>query len=255
MTASKSRTVTTHEIFNINSLNRKETLAILNDICIITAVQEEYIDKIHEVQEVIDTVNQTVKMIEMRSFWLDVPVQIGIWFTNFCICIFGRVNIIVVVVLVVITVLVIKYPLKTLFKNLANNKNREEAETYLNQEMPQLQKELKERMCDLEQFNQTPEVAWAQEIIAPDIFSTDIVLKLIEYIESHRADSLKEALNKLDSDVHTYYMETMQDRIAEFSQQTAEEATKQTAFAQQTEKNAFKVANNTERIYRILKKM
>ncbi len=93
-------------------------------------------------------------------------------------------------------------------------------------------------MADLKSLNMSEQMKWGAEVVGEDMLDTEAIDILIGYIKSRRADNIKEAVNKFDLDGHHQRMEIMQQEIDEATQIQAEEAVKQTAYAEQTAKNA-----------------
>lgn len=101
-----------------------------------------------------------------------------------------------------------------------------------------------------------PSVAWAKDIVTPEIFEMGAVQELLRLVENRRADTLKEALNLFDSNQYRARMESMQEDMLANSDVAAAEAAKQTLLLKQTEKSARETAAaskrtavNTRRIY------
>ena len=124
-----------------------------------------------------------------------------------------------------------------------NSKKRQlEAEAYLAQKLPPLQNQIKANQGLIEDILTSPQAKWAEDIIGKDLFYTEAIDELISYVKSRRADTLKEALNKYDSTQHINRMEEMQRSIQNAAELTAEEAIKQTEYAEETSKHARRAA-------------
>ena len=88
----------------------------------------------------------------------------------------------------------------------------------------------------------SPMIQWAYDVIGEDMFDIDSIQMLYNIIKSRRADTLKEALNKLDDEFHKARMEQMQQDIKNAAEKTATEAAKQTAHLKEVEQSAKETA-------------
>lgn len=113
------------------------------------------------------------------------------------------------------------------------------ADEYEINHLKPLETKFDEKVQEREALLKSGKIQWAKEIIGEDMFFSDIISALYDLIISRRADSLKEALNKFDDELHKQQMEQMQRSIQE-------EAIKQTAKIGQIASNTRQVAANTE---------
>lgn len=148
------------------------------------------------------------------------------------------------------------------FDKLKNKDKREKmAIAYLEEKLPPIQNEIIDNQLLIDRIMVSKEVEWARDIVGTDMFYSDGVDELISYVQSRRADTLKEALNKYDSSQHVNKMEEMQRSIQNAVELTAQEAVKQTAYAKATEENSHRAATaaqasayHTRQIYKNIKK-
>lgn len=83
-----------------------------------------------------------------------------------------------------------------------------------------LEKQLTSVNTSLNRLAEKGQVAWAIDIVGEDMFDAESVNILYQIIDSRRANTLKEALNKYDEEMYRRNMQAMQ--LA--AQQAAEEA-------------------------------
>ena len=92
-----------------------------------------------------------------------------------------------------------------------------------------LQDILRAQKDELQAFLESDYAVWANEALPERYLLPTCIRSIIDYVESRRADTLKEALNLYEEEIHRRKMETMQEQIVESTRKASEEANKQTA--------------------------
>ena len=116
-----------------------------------------------------------------------------------------------------------------LFINLLNQaftpkSNKALADQYRKKYVIPAQEEQKELEAELAIYLQSEEISWAKNALHEKYLDLNVINQLLEYLNSGRADSLKEALNLYEEVAHRERMETMQASILTAAQQTATES-------------------------------
>lgn len=109
--------------------------------------------------------------------------------------------------------------------------NNEKADTYIREHVVPLQMRLDENLKYREAWINSGKYEWVVDIVGKDLFYSNSIKCLYDLVQSRRADSLKEALNKYDDMLHKARMEEMQQAIQNAAEVAASEAKKQTAEA------------------------
>lgn len=120
--------------------------------------------------------------------------------------------------------------------------NNQKADQYMLEHVVPLQEQLEICMQEKDKLSQSGKLAWAIDIVGKDLFNSECIFDLQDLIRSRRADTLKEALNKYDDELHKRHMEEMQSAIQNASEVAAEEAVKQTARMKSIDKNTRQAA-------------
>jgi len=134
------------------------------------------------------------------------------------------------------------------------------AEMYRVQKLVPLEQQLQALKNELNVYLCSGEVQWLKEALNNKYLNKNIIKMLIEFVDSGRADSLKEALNLYEEVAHRERMETMQSSILAASQLSAEntaitaQATALTAYSAARSANANEqAASDINRIRRSIR--
>lgn len=96
-----------------------------------------------------------------------------------------------------------------------NKKKKQKAQEYLETELPKQQKIIQQKKDELEALVNSEQAAILVETIPEDYASVDAVSSFILYIKNQRADSLKEAINLYEEELHRQQMiEMQQEQLA-----------------------------------------
>ncbi|MCD8117936.1 MAG: ribosomal protein L7/L12 [Lachnospiraceae bacterium] len=128
-------------------------------------------------------------------------------------------------------------------KKKHQEENNAKADDYYREHVEPLREQM-ERLCDeREDCLHNGRYDWALSIVGKDFFYSSCIDDLYKLVESHRADSLKEALNQYDDALYKARMEEMQASIQNASEISAAEAVKQTAYDKEIAKSSRQAAN------------
>lgn len=248
---------------SLNSLDRVESVNVLKDVYELTTIHESLLQERESVQaEILEISNNASKMREAIPFW-ELFVRIGVYLIAVIVAFKIALNsLIVFAVFILAAFFINKFITGNVIQNIVAEKNNAHADAYLNDNLPEVQQCLFELEEELNYFLTSDEVEWGMNLVGEELFFSECVKELINYIETHRCDSIKEALNKYDVVNHEKRMEGMQRHIESATQIQAEEAVKQTKYARKTARNttvsavaSVVTANNTRKINKNVKKI
>ena len=226
---------------SVSSLDRRSLLTVLDNIKEITLKIDNYYDQIVECSNDIDKAKKHAESIRNEvSRWVYITsIIITIALCIIFSCFMAYLG---PIVGIPCGILIHKNLIKSIDK-MKNQKNRDaRADKYLSDNLPQLQAKIAEANEGIAAVDASPEGNWAVDIVGSDLFNSESISELIEIVRSRRADTLKEALNKYDSEKHTNRMEEIQRAIQNASELAAIESVKQTAYAKETAESTHQAA-------------
>lgn len=142
------------------------------------------------------------------------------------------------------------------------DENEANAQKYIAEHVGPLEAKLDKIRDEITELNNSGRIEWAIDIVGEDMFISECIDELYNFIKGRRADNLKEALNLYDNTKYRERMEEMQHAIKNASEISAIETAKQTSQMQQIEKNTHEAATaakataaTTYGAYRNLKKI
>lgn len=107
--------------------------------------------------------------------------------------------------------------------HLSSSKTQKDlADEYRMQNLPPLEEQLKVLKDRRDKYYHSGEVQWMEQSLNAKYVKPDVIKMLAEYVDSGRADNLKEALNLYEEVAHRERMETMQSSILDAAQASAE---------------------------------
>lgn len=227
----------------VGNLQRNDLLQVLNEIKAITDKLDRCFDSIFNAKSQIEKANKEADSIrKARSGWVgivDVVLLLIIFIFSFTL---GENFYLMIILGIVFVVLIHKQLLAELDDTLFLAKKESKAKAYLDSIVPNNEEIIRKSQSEIQHISESDEGRWAIDIVGKELFNSEAIALLIDIVNSRRADTLKEALNKYDSMQHSLRMEQMQAAIQNASELTAEESAKQTAYAQQIEKNTHEAA-------------
>lgn len=100
---------------------------------------------------------------------------------------------------------------------------------------------LDRQLQEINAYLNTEECQWASKALPQNYFTYSTIQSIIQYLQSCRAETLKEALNLYEEEIHRQRMEDMQQQIVQSTAQTANEVNKQSSLLSDLQRTA----NNT----------
>lgn len=226
---------------SVSNLDRQSTMAVLKEVEKIIKESEEYDIEIavlsrtlREQRDILNDIrynvsNGTKKIILIGTI---IGAVIGTFILP----------VVMTIVLAIIVRVIMNLTVKKLDLKLHDKENKKNAEIYENEHLIPLQKRFDEVYEVRNAFIQGEKLRWAEAVVGKDMLYTACINQLYELVKTHRADSLKEALNKYDDVTHKMNMEEMQAAIQNATEIAVVESVKQTAQLEQIEKNTHKAA-------------
>ena len=136
--------------------------------------------------------------------------------------------VVIIVILLLVTVCS-GYLLKVLYEHLHSDELEKLRQSFAKKNIIPLQDILRAQKDELQAFLESDYAVWANEALPERYLLPTCIRSIIDYVESRRADTLKEALNLYEEEIHRRKMETMQAQIVESTRKASEEANKQTS--------------------------
>lgn len=237
-------------ISELASLDRQETLDVLEEIEDIVTQFERYNNDIKVLTEEIKKEQGEAESLVRATtgarirFWIIVILAGTIIMPVILTIIFG------VVAGVIAWAKVLEADLKKHEKE-----NNAAVENYTIRHVKPLQKQLDMIVWRRNILIDNGRLAWAIEIVGEELFCGPCISDLHNLVKSRRADNIKEALNKYDEIQHRTRMEKMQESIQKASEISAMESIKQTEYAYQVDQTAKTNAAINYKAYKELKKL
>lgn len=243
----------------VNSIERSKVMDVLEDVRKITVIKENAIANLLQKDDELDEIrDEALSRLHECPGW--------VWALKFvimvvaCVPVFLWPSVGTVILAAVVIFLDFKFLGNLIITFAYANQNMLSAEAYLCDALPQNAKEQEIGRRRLLAINSSKECLWGKEIVGEEMLHTEAVDMLIGYIKARRADNIKEALNKYDTDCHEQRMEYMQQEIDNAAQIQALEAQKQTQYAKATAiassitaYNSWRTRKTTKKIYKKLR--
>ena len=124
-------------------------------------------------------------------------------------------------------------------------------QVFANEHISPKQALLAQQMEDIDTYLSTEECQWAGNALPEKYFTYPAIQAIIQYLQLCRVDSLKEALNLYEEELHRQRMEEMQQQIVQSTAQAADEAKRQSSVLSDLQKTA-KNTNTSVKIGNII---
>lgn len=234
------------EATEVSKIDRETTLQVLKEVLSIIKERDETDNKIKLLKNRIDEEVQKVKSIRNQLSDEAYAKIFGVVVISF---ILGW--IIFNFILAIICCAVAGYIGYTNIggKDLAlhQKENNAKADEYQLNNVEPLKRQLANELLLKSEFEGSGKVEWVSDILGDDRLEYAVVEELYFLVKSRRADSIKEALNKLDDELHKARMEEMQQAIKDSAEISAMASIKQTQQLEQIEKEMAETARSVKK--------
>ena len=105
---------------------------------------------------------------------------------------------------------------------------------------------LEKQLQEINDYLNTEECQWAGNALPKKYFTYPTIQAIIQYLQSCRAETLKEALNLYEEEIHRQKMEDMQQQIVQSTAQTAGEVNRQTSLLADLKRTAKNTNTNVK---------
>lgn len=122
---------------------------------------------------------------------------------------------------------------------------------FANEHISPKQAVLAQQTEDINTYLNTDECQWAGNALPEKYFTYPAVQSIIQYLQLCRVDSLKEALNLYEEELHRQRMEEMQQQIVQSTAQAADEVKRQSSVLSDLQRTA-KNTNSSVKIGNII---
>ena len=233
---------------DLMSLNRSDLISNLNKIVRILDVLQAKIDAAKATE---NEVSELEKKGRAEAKCLPNKWKIGIGIAAgliFFICVADDGSFIGSIILAVIMYFFLKIliisPLyaKVICDKEVEAKYQVFAQEYIAPKRALLEKQLQE----INDYLNTEECQWAGNALPKKYFTYPTIQAIIQYLQSCRAETLKEALNLYEEEIHRQKMEDMQQQIVQSTAQTAGEVNRQTSLLADLKRTAKNTNTNVK---------
>ena len=111
-------------------------------------------------------------------------------------------------------------------------------QVFANEHIAPKQALLNQQLQDINEYLNTDACQWAGNALPEKYFPYPAIQTIIQYLQSCRADTLKEAINLYEEELHRMKMEDMQQQIVQSTAQTANEVNRQSSLLSDLQKTA-----------------
>lgn len=214
---------------DLSLLERDELVKGLNELLNVFQI---ITDKSADIQ---NTQSQIAELEGERDN-LGLPLPIGykiaigvIDFIYFFMAVAQDLNFVVMIILLLLAAVCLRYLFKVANEYIEKDKLENLRQSFTKEHIVPLQNALRSQKDELQAFLESDYAVWANTALPERYLFPTCIRSIIDYVESRRADTLKEALNLYEEEIHRRKMETMQEQIVESTRKASEEANKQTA--------------------------
>ena len=206
---------------DLTLMGRNELLDALNEMSRIFSVAIAKALEVRDMEAKIQTVKDESNKIE-TGFTKDEEIGVGV-LTLMSLAIAAYVvNFIVAVIIAGIICGAVSGCLYLKHCIFPSKKQKALADEYRMQNIPPLEEELEALKEKRDKYNCSGEMKWMVQALNEKYLQPDVIKMLADYVDTGRADNLKEALNLYEEVAHRERMETMQSSILDAAQASAE---------------------------------